>query len=119
MTNFEVTLHIPPGELAINRAYRKHAKGVRLNEAFRQARTACVRDVRDAWNREPIEGPVSVQLDYYWPHDVGDIDGPDKAVLDVLQKARVYQNDLQVVKKTTQKHVDPANPRIVIKVDLQ
>lgn len=63
-----------------------------------------------------IEGPVEVELDVYRDRNWGDLDNFAKGVLDALQQAMVYRNDVQVMRLTMEKFLDRTNPRIVARV---
>ena len=69
-------------------------------------------------DRVPLEGPVSVEMAFYFPTRRNDLDGPIKPTLDALQDGRVFLNDRQVVRLVVTKHLDPDNPRAEIAVCL-
>lgn len=56
---------------------------------------------------------LEMTVDLYRPRRSGDIDGPLKTLLDVLQGI-VYENDDQVSKLTVERRDDKANPRVEV-----
>ena len=94
MTALDITVPVPPGEVAVNRRYCK--SGV-LARRWRAGRDEIVMHLRQAWRKEPIAGPVRVELHAHWPTAAGDVDSPVKAVLDALQHAGVVVNDRQII----------------------
>ena len=62
-----------------------------------------------------LEGPVSVEMGFYFPTRRNDLDGPIKPTLDALQPL-VFLNDRQVVRLVVTKYLDPDNPRAEIAV---
>lgn len=94
MTALDITIPVPPGEVAINRRY---AKDFRLAKRWRAGRDEIVLRLRQAWRSAPIDGPVRVEVHAHWPTARGDIDAPLKAALDALEHAGVIINDQQVI----------------------
>lgn len=115
--SLEITLRIAPGELRINRAWRKTKAGMRRSEQYREAMRAVAADIRDAspnWRYRDF--PVEVQIIAYWPTHAGDVDAPVKGILDALKKGGIYGDDKQVVRLVVEKHLNSDDPRICLKV---
>jgi Holliday junction resolvase RusA-like endonuclease len=115
----DVTLRIAPGELAVNRAWRKTDQGMRRSDRYKDAVKAVSADLRDvaAAERWRYRGfPVGVEIEAHWPDHVGDVDAPIKGILDAIQKAGIVQDDAQVVRIAVAKFMNSDDPRICIKV---
>src|SRR5690606_40655795 len=69
VTALNITVPVPPGEVAVNRRYCK--SGV-LARRWRAGRDEIVMHLRQAWRKEPIAGPVRVELHAHWPTAAGD-----------------------------------------------
>ncbi len=113
---FEVEVAIPPGDLAVNRAWRKTPEGMMKSAVYKETRNLLRDEIRLAYEGTWV-GWVRVEIVEYWPEDKGDVDAPIKGVLDALQAARVIEDDKRVQKVTAEKFWDPDNPRIVVKVE--
>jgi Holliday junction resolvase RusA-like endonuclease len=90
-------------------------------EAFRDSVRALWLTERHRSGAKPIErGEVAVTITAYWPTlrhldvDVpwGDIDAPAEVVLDALQYAGVYDDDVRVVRLVCDKYLDRDRPRL-------
>ncbi len=72
----------------------------------------------------PLEAPVHVSIDVYWPaqHRKGvaaglaliDVDAMPKALLDSMEVGGVLPDDSIVTSLHVSKHVDPSDPRIEV-----
>lgn len=63
----------------------------------------------------PADYDVIVEAAWYRKKQIGDVDGPAKCLLDVLQGI-AYVNDNQVQRLHMTRHDDPTNPRIEVTV---
>ena len=63
----------------------------------------------------PFSGPVRVDIRWYRPRRVGDVDGPIKPILDCMSDI-VYLDDKQVEKLNVVRGDDKENPRVEVKV---
>jgi len=110
-------LPIAPGELAVNRAWRKTTHGMRRSQRYTEAIRAVSGDIRGALGDWPYRDfPVEVRIDAFWPSPKGDIDAPIKGILDALEKSGVIRNDDQVTRLYVSKAVDEENPRLELQI---
>jgi Holliday junction resolvase RusA-like endonuclease len=63
----------------------------------------------------PKPATVALRVDLYRPRRAGDIDGPLKTLLDVLQGI-AFENDDQVARLEVYRHDDKGNPRVELDV---
>ncbi|GAF69339.1 unnamed protein product, partial [marine sediment metagenome] len=120
-----------PGLLAINRKFGVRAfiaKGKPVGRLFTENKwKAAQQEVADhltlQWSpRAPLEGPVVVTIDTWWPRmnragpaegmPLGDVDAAGKALLDSLAIAGVIGDDSQVLRLTQVKHSGPGRVEI-------
>jgi len=115
---FSVQVPLPPGDIAINRAWRpkKDVKGFASTQIYKESRKLLADEFRIAAGHESTSQQVRVQIIASWPDDDGDVDAPIKGVLDALQAARVILDDKQVVHVTAAKRVDKNNPGLWVSV---
>lgn len=97
-TNFTITLPMPP---ALNRAFRSAV--TRQGRPYSYKSSAAKRWQQDAWflirnkwHFEPMEPPIIVDV-FIDPIRDRDIDSSAKLLLDTLQEAGVYKNDMKIV----------------------
>lgn len=64
-----------------------------------------------------ITAPVYVGIAFFLPDDRKDIDGGIKAVLDLLQRLRIYSNDRLVCHLNVKKFIDKKKPRVEVEVE--
>lgn len=136
---------LDPGAISINGAKRAAVRMVkgkatpytRPSDRYKAAFRALVDEIL-AWGREcgrPLEGPVRLTLDAYWPKQnrtgpatglaLGDVDAPIKAICDALQGGHknrgkpvgVILDDAQIAEVHARKCVDRVRPRIVLRLD--
>ncbi len=113
----EVEVAIPPGDLAINRAWRRTPTGMVKSAVYKESRRLLADELRLAHGDRPTyAGWVKVEILEWWPTKEGDVDAPVKGVLDALQAARVIEDDKRVQRVTAEKFWDPDNPRLEIRV---
>lgn len=73
-------------------------------------------EAKTQWKRDPIKGPVSVNVTLYFGDKRGrDIDNYGKLLYDSLEGI-VYLDDKQIQKATTTKSYCKSDPRIEIEV---
>lgn len=79
------------------------------------AKDAIGSEARSQYRGDPLQGPLAVTVDLYWPdrrkHDVDNI----KVLLDALSGI-AWEDDGQIVDLRTRKHVDKERPRVEIEV---
>ncbi len=112
----EVSVAIPPGDLAVNQAWRKTPDGMAKSAVYKESRDL-LRDEFRLVHDGMCTDWVAVEIVEYWPEDKGDVDAPIKGVLDAMQAARVVLDDKQVQIVTAAKRVDADNPRILVRVE--
>jgi Holliday junction resolvase RusA-like endonuclease len=64
----------------------------------------------------PIEGPVTVVAVFNMVSKVGDVDKLARNVLDALQDAGVYADDVQVVDLLAFKRIEPTRPGVDLRI---
>ena len=104
-------LPFPP---SANRYYRSvvvggHCRSI-LSAAGRQYKAGTV-----LAHGEPLDGPVSVAMHFYFPNKRGDLDNRVKPVLDALEGV-AYENDRQVVRYVAERYTDKNDPRVEVSV---
>lgn len=111
-----MTLPWPP---SVNRIWRQHKGRVLLSKDGRQYRA----DVLAAWLPLRVQGfgraPLRVSIEAWMPDARRrDIDNLNKAALDAMQAARVFEDDSQVVDlRIRRAGMDRANPRLEITLE--
>ena len=102
-------------QVGVNAAYKIVRRRLYKSKAAMiwqdQVRKAC------PYTGRPVKCPVVVEVTFYFPSSVNDIDGPVKLLLDSLQ-GLVYLNDRQVVHLAINKDLDRKSPRTEIVVSL-
>lgn len=105
---------LPP---STNHLYRRTSRGVSMLESVRQAKDDIAWEARSQFRGDPLQGPLAVTLDLYWPdrrkHDVDNV----KALLDALNSV-VWEDDGQIVDLHIRKHFDKADPRVELEIIL-
>lgn len=85
-------------------------------ESVRQSKDAIAWEARSQFRGTPLQGPLKVTLDLYWPdkrkHDVDNV----KAMLDALNEV-VWEDDGQIFDLHIRKHFDKRDPRAVMVVE--
>ena len=65
-----------------------------------------------------LEGNLRINLKVYYPNRKSDLDGVTKAVLDLLQKVKAFENDNKVAELFLLKGLDKENPRIEFSIEI-
>lgn len=107
---------IPPGDLAVNRAWRKSKKGLVKSKLYRSSMEILALELVDAAKELGISRSVRVAIEEWWPGPQGDVDAPIKGVLDALQKSGIITNDSQVVELCVNKHMNAEVPGLEISI---
>lgn len=63
----------------------------------------------------PFAGELKLEMRFYRPRRVGDLDGMFKAVIDSL-KGFAFEDDKQIVEITAQRFDDKHNPRVEVEI---
>lgn len=94
-----------------NTLYANSSRGRRLTERGRDNKEAMTQEAWMQYRGEPLEGPLWVSIELYWPtkrnHDVDNI----KGLLDAM-KGILWVDDGQIVDLHIRKAYDPKNPRV-------
>lgn len=102
----------------LNSLYRYGRRGMyKIAKARAWETDAIYKIKRVRWDRKPITGTIEMWVHLYLKRD-RDIDGSLKLILDVFEKAGVYENDSQVTVLQVRKQMDKKNPRIEIIINL-
>lgn len=107
-------LPLPP---SINNYYTNHRylkRRIKTNKAREWEQEAGYELVRAKIKR--FKGRVYVGIHWYFKRD-RDIDNCLKALLDLLQKQRIIDNDSQVYQLNVTKGFDKGNPRVEIEIE--
>lgn len=67
------------------------------------------------WRKAIMEGPVNIEIDFYFKNSRMDIDNALKALFDCLTGV-IWKDDKQIVRLQATKKVDKINPRIELKI---
>ncbi|MCR2833459.1 RusA family crossover junction endodeoxyribonuclease [Qipengyuania sp. RS5-5] len=101
---------MPP---STNHIYGRGSRGVYMFESVRQAKDAIGWEARSQYHGEPLEGPLAVKIDLYWPdrrkHDIDNI----KVLLDALTGI-LWVDDGQIVELSLTKRYDKENPGVML-----
>lgn len=94
-----VWVEVPPGFLAVNRAYTRTRTGVRKSTRYAVGRARVAEALVLAADGETWTGPVSVRIRAVWAPGgpVGDVDAPIKGVLDAIEDSGLITNDRDVM----------------------
>lgn len=97
-----IRVNIPPGKIRVNKAWGPSGnkkKPFRKLPKFSSAQSA-IGQAANLNRGDTFRGLVEVFIHAVWANDghVGDVDGPVKGILDALQQAEVFINDVQVVR---------------------
>lgn len=105
---------LPP---STNHLYAQRGSARFLKPEVRAAKEAIGWEARSQYRGKPLEGPLKVEIDLYWPdrrkHDVDNI----KALLDALTGI-VWLDDWQIEDLHTRKFYDKAAPRVEMAITL-
>lgn len=128
----EATAYLNPGDIKSNGSNEPHARGGRLGfhktKRYNSGRCAVALAVRLAREgRSFSSGPVCVTITLYWPRKrrkgpaaglpLGDVDGPETAILNAITASGAWGDDGQVTKKHAVNRYDRTNPRIEIRIE--
>lgn len=94
-----LTLPYPP---STNRTWRRAGKTIHLSAAAREFRAKVAHVVAQEAPGIAFEGELAVRVDAYPPSVLCDVDNLQKATLDALAHAKVFENDRQVKRLTTE-----------------
>ena len=74
-------------------------------------------EIKHQWTgkKEQLEGNVMLVVNFYYSRN-RDIDGGLKVLLDLLQRVRVYKDDIQVTDLNVHKEQDIENPRCEVEI---
>jgi Holliday junction resolvase RusA-like endonuclease len=115
-TSFFV-LPLPP--TGVNHMYHRSAHGGIFRDAKVKAwEEECIWKLKKEKRVEPDErGMLCVVIALYLGNKrKTDIDGRIKPVLDMLERAGIYENDVLVSDLIVSKHIDIENPRLEVEV---
>lgn len=109
-----IELEVPGPQVSVNRAYRggrgrffMAPEAVAFKERVMLAARLAMRGAK------MLDGAVAVSVEFFYPSERPDIDGPVKLILDSLQGI-VFENDRQVRLLWVTKESDKKNPRTKI-----
>lgn len=74
-----------------------------------------VMQIRSKWKREPLDGLVGLRAVVYYPSRRHDLD--IALLCDILQEAKVFGNDRQIVYEELLKRLDTKNPRVEMTIE--
>ena len=109
----KITLHTMP--LGTNNLYAHRGRFRFLTTKAKLNKAAMAREARMQFAGPPMEGPLEVLVQLYWPtkanHDVDNI----KALLDALTGI-LWVDDGQIVDLRVRKHYDKGNAHLTLQV---
>lgn len=104
-------LPLPP---STNKLWTRTKRGMRLSDAavaFKQeVFVICFQQ-----GVTPLEGRVALEIEAFLRRSDADLDNVQKALIDSLQ-GYAFGNDHNVWRITANKHIDKANPRVVVRI---
>jgi crossover junction endodeoxyribonuclease RusA len=114
-----LTLPYPP---TVNHYYGQTKSGSRFikpkGKAFRDE--VIVRFIQQRNLARTMIGKLSVTIEAYPPDNrKRDLDNINKALLDALEHARVYENDNQIIELISRKHPAVANGKVIVTIKEQ
>lgn len=117
-----ITLPMPPSENEFWRAKPVVSKKtgklrsvVYLTEEARAYKETVLHLSANVVGGYPYTGRIAVDIKVYFEDDKRDLTNTDKVLLDCLQKV-LYQNDKQIWDFHMSRHLDPRDPRVVVRV---
>lgn len=109
----KITLTIP--NISTNRLYTnsRHTGRKILTTAARETKSAMGWEAKNQYRKDPVEDPVEVRFDLYFP-DRRRRDGDNiKGLIDAMTGI-LWKDDSLIEAHLVRKHIDKKNPRIVI-----
>lgn len=103
---------VPP---SVNRSYKQAGGHFYKSSEAKVAQESMAWEARKQWKGKPLVGPVSLEVDFYWPNMRRDIDSGLKSLLDALSGI-CYGDDRQIEELVVHKHSDKEKPRAEIVV---
>jgi Holliday junction resolvase RusA-like endonuclease len=112
----EIEINLPyPRLLSVNNIWKKSRTGVYLNPKVATYR-------KEIWalfygkHRFPRSIPITIKIDMFPPRKNCDIDNILKTVLDAMQFAQVYENDVQIHELYVKKHQNFKGGKLIVKI---
>ncbi len=97
--------------------YRFSGKFMYKTKALKEYEESFI-DQCKVYKDKNIEGNLRIDLKVYYPNRKSDLDGVCKAVLDLLQKVKAFDNDNKVAEINLKKGLDKENPRIEFTIEV-
>lgn len=91
-----------------------HPRSIKSAKALAYETSALLQFRRQVGRKAALHGPVGVEITIWYASRRPDLD--PSIILDVMQKAGVYENDRQVEEMTLFKQLDKQRPRASIEV---
>jgi Holliday junction resolvase RusA-like endonuclease len=104
-----LVLPIPP---SVNEMYRHHGHITYKTKIAKDWIKGCLKLVKV---KKPYKRSVDLSVHFYFKRD-RDIDNSLKALLDLVQKAGIIENDSQVYSMVVTKDFDKLEPRVEIEI---
>lgn len=101
--------------LPLNQTYKRGKNSFYKTKEAAKAQEDMGWEVRSQYRGKPLEGPLSVKIDFYWPNIRRDVDSATKATLDALEQI-LWVNDRQIQDLRVTKHVDRKDIRCELEV---
>lgn len=86
---------------------------IKSQKALDYEKTA-IPQIKSQWRKKPLACGVGLDVDVYYASRRPDLD--ISLLMDVLEKAGVYENDRLVVEYSVRKHLDKDNPRTIVEI---
>lgn len=103
---------MPP---ALNATYRSGKGRFYKDRGASLAQKAVAWEIRNQYRGKPLEGPVAVEMTFWWKNKRKDIDSSIKATLDACTGI-LWLDDRQVVDLHVWKECDKENPRVELDI---
>lgn len=111
--DIRLTLPWPP---STNRVWRRSGQRIHLSAAAKEFRRQVAHVVAQEAPGIAFDGELAVRIDAYPPSVLCDVDNLQKATLDALAHAKVFGNDRQVRRLTTEMWGVCEEPRVSVTI---
>lgn len=102
---------MPP---SVNQMYRRNPKGHGMYKTP-EAKVWIQKCLSIIKKKNPLKGKVDVGIELYFQREA-DIDNRIKPILDLLQEAKILDNDKQVYSLVVNKYFDKNDPRVELNI---
>lgn len=109
----KITLKTMP--LTVNSLYAHTGRMRFMTRKGKDNKEAIAWEARQQYRGKPLEGPVGLTVEFFYPKANRDIDGGLKSLLDAF-KGILLVDDKQIVELHVFKKKDSKNPRVIVEI---